>query len=112
MVREFVCIECPRGCSLKVEKQEDKVLVSGNFCKRGETYAVNEVTLPKRILTTTIRLEDKRIAVKTDAPIRKERQLEIVNKIREFKPKAYYSIGEIVIENVDGEGANLVACSL
>ena len=111
MVKEFVCIECPRGCSLFVTKTEEKISVSGNFCKRGEAYAINEVTLPKRILTTTMRLGERRVAVKTDVPVRKERQLELVNLIREFKPKNNYDIGEIIIENVDGEGANLICCS-
>ena len=43
MNKEFICIVCPRGCHIKVDKQN---AISGNSCKRGETYVINELTNP------------------------------------------------------------------
>ena len=39
--RNLTCIVCPRGCQMKIIFGEDGSIasVSGNFCKRGVTYA-------------------------------------------------------------------------
>ena len=49
-MKEFICIECPKGCRLKVD---DEMNVTGNTCIRGKTYAINELTCPKRVITST-----------------------------------------------------------
>ena len=33
-----VCIMCPMGCELTIEKVKGEIKVSGNTCLRGETY--------------------------------------------------------------------------
>ena len=38
-MKEFICIECPKGCHLKVD---DDLNVTGNTCPRGKVYAINE----------------------------------------------------------------------
>ena len=68
-----LCTLCPRGCQIRIrpvadsgDTDQDKALrknddhsqwsVSGNGCPRGEAFAIQEMTDPQRILTTTIRL--------------------------------------------------------
>ena len=66
MVRELICIVCPRGCHLKVDS--DNLKVSGNGCIRGEKYGVSEVTNPVRTVTSTMKVDNgelKLIPVKT-----------------------------------------------
>ena len=53
----MICINCPLGCHLTIEKHEDIIEVSGNTCPRGKQYAINELTNPTRTLTTTIRIK-------------------------------------------------------
>ena len=70
-MREFTCIICPRGCSLKVD---DNGNVTGNFCPRGKEYAINEITNPKRTITTTIRVKNRKdtvVSVKTTCAVPK-----------------------------------------
>ena len=52
MSREMICINCPMGCRLTVDDADKaNITVTGNTCPRGVTYAVNEVTAPKRMVT-------------------------------------------------------------
>ena len=53
MEKELICIVCPRGCHLTID---DNMNVKGNFCPRGKQYAINEVTCPKRMLTSTVKI--------------------------------------------------------
>ena len=48
---ELTCIVCPMGCRITVENAGGEYRVSGNTCKRGETYAIQAITCPMRTLT-------------------------------------------------------------
>ena len=52
------CIMCPLGCEMTVtlDDQGRFLSVTGNTCPRGAKYAENEITAPKRMLTTTVRI--------------------------------------------------------
>ena len=54
-MRKLVCIVCPRGCTMQVEKDGEEIKVSGNSCKRGEQFAKSELTNPTRTICTTVR---------------------------------------------------------
>lgn len=109
MVREMTCIVCPLGCTLRVEQKEDgRVLVTGNTCPRGAKYGEDECTNPQRTITTTLRCEDgSMIAVKTDRTIPKEKMFEAMEQINGTVVKLPVTIGDVLIENVFG--SNVVA---
>ena len=72
-MKELICITCPRGCHLTVD--EKNKTVTGNTCKRGEVYGLQEVLNPKRVITSTVTIigaDLKRLPVRTDKPIDKE----------------------------------------
>ena len=75
MKREMVCIRCPKGCRMSVEYEGTKVLkVTGNGCSKGVAYAVDEITKPVRILTSTVKVANGElpvVPVKTDKAIRR-----------------------------------------
>ena len=75
--RSIICINCPLGCPLTVGIEDGKVVsVSGNTCKRGETYAVKEITNPSRTVTSTDKVvggERPVVAVRTKTDIPKEK---------------------------------------
>jgi CxxC motif-containing protein len=49
------CIMCPLGCEMTVTVEDGAVTdVKGNTCPRGAQYAKDEVTAPKRMLTSTV----------------------------------------------------------
>jgi len=108
MKRELICITCPRGCHLVVDENMN---VTGNFCPRGKVYAINELTHPVRVVTSTVRIINAkypRVSVKTDKPIPKEKIFDVMNEINKVVVKAPVAIGDIVIKNVLGLDANIV----
>ena len=109
MTRELTCIICPRGCSLKVELEDKKILsITGNGCPRGLKYAEDECCNPKRTVTSTVRCEDGRVlAVKTDRGIPKEHVFDCMKQINSAVAHLPISIGDVIIEGVFG--ANVVA---
>ena len=111
---EMICINCPLGCALTVERDaEGSFKVSGNTCPRGEKYAVNELTHPVRTLTTTVAVANREgayLPVKTAKPISKSKLFEAMELVNSTKATAPIKIGDVIIENMLGE-ADLVAAS-
>ncbi len=110
MTRKMTCIICPRGCEMTVEYEDKKVtMVEGNFCARGNSYAVNEISSPVRTLTTTIKCENGTVlAVKTDKAIPKGLLFECMTEINKTKAPENVKAGDVVIENILHTGANVV----
>lgn len=110
MKRELTCIVCPKGCQLTVELEGKKILsVEGYTCKRGLAYAETECTAPMRTLTTTAAVVGGGVVpVKTDRTIPKEMLFECMKAINEIRVPADAKLGDVVIENVLGTGANVV----
>lgn len=113
--KEMICIVCPMGCRLTVTKDEmaeNGYTVEGNSCKRGYVYGVNEQTNPTRVIPTTVKIENgvlNRLPVKTDKPVPKKlifKCMEEINKVTVYAP---INTGDIIIENILGTGANIVA---
>ncbi len=111
MKREFVCIECPRGCDLTAETAQGGVIVAGNFCPRGKMYAEAEMTCPRRIVTSTVRAAHGMIPVKTGGEIRKEKIFEAMARIRALRVDRDVRQGEALSADIDGEGTPLIAAA-
>ena len=109
MKKNLTCIECPIGCEIEVEVENNVVFsVKGNTCPRGKLYAEAEVVCPKRVITSTVRAENgEMIPVKTDKPVRKDAIFEVMQKINATTCKMPVALGDILVENICDD-ANLV----
>lgn len=110
-MKELICIVCPNGCRLKVD-EENGYAVTGNRCARGAEYGRVELLSPTRVVTSTVRCtgaSHPRCPVKTDRPIPKERIFDVMEVLEGVSLAAPVSVGQVVIENVCGTGANIVA---
>lgn len=98
------------GCQLKVELDGKRVVsVTGYTCKRGLSYAETEFTAPMRTVTTTAPVEGGGVVpVKTDRAIPKELMFECMKQIDLVRVPRGARIGDVVIENLLGTGANVV----
>ena len=108
----LICINCPRGCHLTVEKTGEEIRVEGNVCPRGHTYAVNELTNPLRTLTTTVGIESetqKRLPVISSAPLPKGRIMEAMKALKDVSVKAPVHLGDPVYRNVLNLGIDILA---
>jgi CxxC motif-containing protein len=113
VIKELICIECPKSCSLKVDIENCRIVkVNGNQCPRGQDYAKTEIENPLRILTGVVLtngLAIKMVPVRTDKPIPKDRILEAAAEIKKLKVTNPLGIGDIVVSNFMGLAVNLIA---
>ena len=110
--KDIRCIVCPTGCLVHVENVNGELIIEGHSCKRGEVYGREEFIAPKRILTTTIRVENgflPLIPVRSDKPLPKERLQEALKEIAITEVKAPIKMGEVLIKNVLGLNTNIIA---
>ena len=113
VVKVIRCIVCPTGCSIKViGKDENNVEFEGYHCKRGLEYAEQEFREPKRILTTTMKVEDGAlplIPVRTNEPLLKAKLNDALKIIAQKQIKAPIKMGDVLIENILDMGINIIA---
>lgn len=102
-----VCIMCPMGCELTIEKVKGEIKVSGNTCLRGETYGKAEVTNPMRMVTALIKTSKGCLPVKTTNLIPKNKISAVLKEIQKIEVKSAKA-GDIVLKNVCGLNADIV----
>lgn len=116
MKKEMICISCPIGCPMTVDYEEingkidaSSITVTGNSCKRGVAYAKDEISAPKRMITTTVPVTGGgMIPVKTSAPVPKEQIFNVLYKVKGCTAVRPISIGQIIVSNVF-DGIDLIA---
>lgn len=113
MEKNMTCVACPLGCQLTVTLDGDTVVsVSGNTCKRGDAYARTEITCPTRSLTTTVKCTGGMhpvVPVKSSVPVPKNMLLECMKVINSVTVEAPVAVGQVVIHNILGTDADIVA---
>jgi CxxC motif-containing protein len=110
---ELICITCPMGCTLDVSHEGSTIVdVVGHTCKRGVDYAQEELTDPRRNVTTTVRVKGglhPLLPVHTSAPIPKARIFDLLADIRKVEVQAPVSMGKAVLSKVVGTDVDVLA---
>ena len=109
---KLVCINCPRGCHLEEEKVGEEIVVTGNECPRGETYATNELVNPLRILTTTVAIESedyRRLPVISSAPLPKGKIMDAIKELKDVCVKVPVSMNDVIVKDILGSGIDIIA---
>jgi len=113
MKKRFICIICPNGCEIEAEFDEKGIQkLEGNLCEKGEEYVRKEIFSPERGIATSVRVENGSlplVSVKTSKPIPKERIMDVMGEVGKLKVPAPVKVGDILLENILGTGADLVA---
>jgi CxxC motif-containing protein len=95
-----------------VELKDGKIeRIEGNRCPRGEAYAREEITDPKRVLATSVKVlggDYPLVSVRTDRPIPKRLIPTIMEIVRGLCIKAPVEIGQVLVANLAETGANLI----
>lgn len=110
-MKELTCIVCPKGCSLTVESPDDGISVEGAGCRRGDDYAVQEMTNPHRSLQTTVRTSIpgcRRAAVKTSGDIPLKDVFLYMKAINGIELNEMKLSGEIISYGLCGSDINLI----
>lgn len=120
MSEELICITCPLGCHLTVERNTDNSLsVSGNRCPRGVKYANEELLAPKRVVSATAALIGgaelhelgavARLPVRSTAPYPKQDVPALLAAIYALRIALPVHRGDILIRDFKGSGVDVIA---
>ena len=112
MRKTLTCIICPNGCPLEVVSDGNGFSVTGNLCARGEEYAKEEMCNPMRTISSSIRLlngDMEIVSVRLSKPVPKAMIFPIMEVIRSAFTEAPVHIGDVLIKNVLGTGADVIA---
>lgn len=113
MNQEITCIICPKSCKINVTKEEgNNIHIEGNECLKGKKYALGEITDPRRIFTSTVKLNNgsiKMLPVRTDLPIRKKDLLKAGELIKDIVVEAPVPFEKIIVKDFIEKGINLIA---
>lgn len=131
--RELICITCPIGCHLSVEKdREGRFAVTGNRCSRGEVYAREELLSPRRVVSATCGISasppgqhsvattapaatqssslyaPRRIPVRTREAFPREKIPELLGLVYRLELPLPVKRGQVAIAGVLGTGIDLI----
>lgn len=139
MKKAITCIICPNGCLLSADVSEPgtdapvtgtenprsidspvtgtgcpRVIdspVTGAGCPRGEAYFIQEITDPRRTLTSSVLVTDGEIplcSVRLTEPIPIARIPDVMKEIRKMKVEAPLESGTVLIRDVLGLGSDVI----
>jgi len=110
---KIICITCPRGCSLEVDHEGKTVTkVNGNVCKRGVDYARRELSDPRRMVASTVKINGgvhPLLPVCTSAPFPKPMIQELLSRLRNVNLQSPVKMGQVVLSNVLDTGIDIIA---
>ncbi|MBQ8230132.1 MAG: DUF1667 domain-containing protein [Clostridia bacterium] len=113
MKKEIICTVCPRGCHILVDGDgKNAVSVEGYGCKRGLTYAEAEYSNPVRILTTTVKVENKEnelLPVRSNMPVPQGKLFECMEIIKKTAVKLPVKRYDVIVKDICGTGVDIVA---
>ncbi|MDD3095653.1 MAG: DUF1667 domain-containing protein [Candidatus Neomarinimicrobiota bacterium] len=110
--KEITCTVCPVGCKLTIEKDGDAYRIFGNQCKRGHSYAIEELTHPTRMLTTTVAIRHalhSRLPVHSSGPLPKELLFPAMKILKECCVNAPVRCGQVIVRGILKTGVDICA---
>lgn len=75
-------------------------------------YTKEEVTNPKRTVCSTVRIiggRYPRLPVRTSEPVPKGKIKEVINQLKDLTVKAPVRRGDVILRNIAGTGADIIA---
>ena len=111
-ITKLICITCPKGCTLEVQRDGDTVIKVEQGCKRGHEYANRELVDPRRMVSSTVKISGgvhPLLPVYTSDAFPKPRIPELMAALRALKIKAPVRMNEVVLEDALKTGINILA---
>ena len=112
MSKRITCISCPLGCRIRIDKKGDEEIFTGHECKKGEEYAIQEINNPRRILTTTVKVDNgkvKLLPVRSKKEIPKDMIIRGIIELSKIKVEAPIKCGGLIFKNILGSGIDIIA---
>ncbi len=113
MEKIITCTVCPIGCEITVKGSETTVEeIHGHACKRGIPFATDEFLLPKRILTSTVRLhgsDEPLLPIRSDKPVPKDKLFACMDRLKQVQVDAPIQRGQVIIDNILDLDCDIIA---
>lgn len=110
--KKLICIGCPKGCSITIEHTGKTInTITGYNCDNGLKYAQNEFTEPKRIVTTTVKINGGMlpfVPVKTREAVNKEKIFDVMKVVSQVAINSPVQVGDVIVADIAGTGVDLV----
>ena len=111
--KEITCIVCPIGCKILVKTNgNDFEICNGNKCKKGIEYARSEALDPRRMLTSSVLVNNGEwplVSVKSSRPVPKNKIFQVLKLIKNAKVDAPVTLGQNILLNVANTKINIIA---
>ena len=110
---DLICIVCPKSCRIRALPGTPPE-ITGNSCKRGYQFALDELTSPRRTVCTTVKTvfpEAPVLPVRTSAEIPKDRIFDLMEEVGAFTLRTRVGRGDVVIPDVLSLGVDIIATS-
>jgi CxxC motif-containing protein len=92
--------------------KDERLAITGAECHRGVKYARSEISDPRRIFASTVKVkggEIELVPVRTDRPIRKGNWKKAAELVKELKVPGPVGFRDILKEDFTEKGINLIA---
>lgn len=113
--REFICVTCPMGCTIRATVEGSELVeVQGQACQSGIAFVREELTAPKRTLTTTVRVAGGAlplVPVRSREPLPKGVLLDVAARLRSVvltAPVAAHQVVATVPVDAMGSGVDII----
>ncbi len=108
----YTCIVCPLSCKGTLTLDQDGYATEGYLCKKGTEYAINEYTNPKRMLTTTVKINHgmyPNLPVVSNKEIEKSMMFTCLELLHHLQVEAPVKAGDIIAKDICGTGVDIIA---
>ena len=112
MNQDVTCIICPKSCKINVNESDGTLDVNGYECSRGKKYAINEISDPRRIFTSTVIIKNgpiRMLPVRTDLPIRKNDWLKARELVKNIIVDLPVEFGYIIVDGFIEKNIKLIS---
>lgn len=116
MEKRVICTVCPNACVIRAyQDASGQIITEGAKCKQGEKFATEEMINPKRMLTTTVRvqLEGKTmlLPVRSSDLLNRENFKVYMKELARIVVKKEMKLGETIYPDICSTGVDIVAAT-
>ncbi len=113
--KEFICVLCPNGCSIKVSYEEGNppklTAAEGARCPRGRSWAQQEIENPMRTFSSSLLVEGGdflEASVRLTKPVPLTKVFAVMEEIKKITLAAPLTIGDVVLTNPAGTETEVI----
>ena len=111
-MEKVICVTCPKGCTLEVNREGETVIEVIGGCKRGHEYARQELVDPRRKVASSVRINGAihpLLPVYTSAAFPKAKISQLLSVLRSVEISAPVKTDQVILENVLDTGIDVLA---